>query len=200
MSIIILSIALIATLSYIIHHNIRKKPKKDERRLPKQKKQKKPKVKKQRKKKKSRKFVEEGFILCPYCSNKTPSTTEYCPYCGTNLKDIEGGELTLKNGRFKERGHIFEEEVDIIDIKDKQVIVNILRIKGQDSQKIEVFLKETFENEDERDLVRSEIARVPTGTFSDFIKSYENLMKKLGQEKPEFDFDNENYFNEGKGR
>ena len=97
--VIILSIALIATFVYVKHLNNRKKAVKDERHPPKSKKEKKPKVKKQKKKKKSRKIVEEGFISCPYCFNKTPSSAEYCSYCGTNLKDKKGesGEVQLSS-------------------------------------------------------------------------------------------------------
>ncbi|MFX0073243.1 MAG: zinc ribbon domain-containing protein, partial [Candidatus Hermodarchaeota archaeon] len=194
-SVIILSIALIATFSYIVRLKSRKKSKRDERYPPKLKKKKKPKAKKQRKKKKSDKVIEKGFILCPYCFNKTPSTAEFCSYCGTSLKDIKG---KAKEFSEKEWERFFKEEVDIMDIKDKQVIVNILNIKGEDSQKIEGYLKKIFKNEGERELVRSEISQLPTGTFNEFVKSYQKLMKQLGQKKPEFDYNNDNYFNEGK--
>ena len=81
----------------------------------------------------------------------------------------------------------------------KTIFVNIMRLKGSESQKIKVVLKEIFKNETEKKYVRHELSRLPKGHFDEFIKTYDRLMKELEAEKTEFDLDNDNYFDEGWG-
>ena len=76
----------------------------------------------------------------------------------------------------------------ILGIKDISYIIT-----GVKSPKI-------FRNKEDRDLILSELTSLPEGFFAKFKKSYEKSIKELKMEKSEYVLNNDNYFDEGKGK
>ena len=143
-----------------------------------------------------KKGVKVEIINCPFCFKEIRSDLKFCTYCGSNLKESEESIEEFK-------GDIagFEEEtVNIENLLNKNVTINNLIISGQNPEKIKVVLEKMFRNKEDKDLILFELTRLPEGFFAKFAKSYEKLTKELEKEKSEYDLNNDNYFDEGKGK
>ncbi|MFX1385242.1 MAG: LamG-like jellyroll fold domain-containing protein, partial [Promethearchaeota archaeon] len=191
---IIIGIGIITTTAYVIKYK-GKKETKPKKRLPL--KEKPREKKKKRVKKKSKKEVKKGeYINCPYCFSKIRSTENFCSYCDSPLKETDDEKFKI----FEESVKEIEKRLDIDNLLEKNFTVNILRVNLPESEEINVLLNKIFETKEEKDFIKSEIARLPFETVECFIKSYKRLIKELGMEKPKYDFNNDNYFSEGKGK
>ena len=151
-------------------------------------KQKKPKELKQKKPK--------GVINCPFCFKKIEAGESVCSYCGTNIretgekyKEIEEKHISIENYI-----HTFER------IIGKNVILNISNKEDLKLERFENMLNRIFLDEEEKEVIRSEIHKLPKGTFKDFLNSYFQVIKELEIEGPKSYLNNDDYIKEARGK
>ncbi len=81
---------------------------------------------------------------------------------------------------------------------NKHLTINNLKLSGQNPEEIKMVLEKIFRNKEDRDLILYKLTSLPEGFFTKFKKSYDKSIKEL--EKSEYVLNNDNYFDEGKGK
>ena len=61
-------------------------------------------------------------------------------------------------------------------------------------------LEKIFRNKEDRDLILYKLNSLPEGFFAKFKKSYDKSKKELELKNSEYVLNNDNYFDEGKGK